>query len=169
MKEIILKEDRYGLYYICEPNKIHSTDFLVVNAKYRDSTKQIIEIDFLTDKNLYGERKMIKELIEKYKKIKEETIIIKENIPPKIETIQLEREFPIEVIASTIENRLLAPLEDIEDLVAAGNALNKIWDAIVGGESDFLNINYRDEMSNICDQFDAILQAAKDSRKNIEE
>ena len=60
MKEIILKEDRYGLYYICEPNKIHSTDFLVVNAKYRDSTKQIIEIDFLTDKNLYGERKMIK-------------------------------------------------------------------------------------------------------------
>lgn len=58
---------------------------------------------------------MIKELIEKYKKIKEETIIIKENIPPKIETIQLEREFPIEVIASTLENRLLAPLEDIED------------------------------------------------------
>ena len=50
MKEIILKEDRYGLYYICEPNKIHSTDFLVLNAKYRDSTKQIIEIDFLTDK-----------------------------------------------------------------------------------------------------------------------
>ena len=59
-KEIILKEDRYGLYYICESNKIHSTDFLVVNAKYRDFTNQIIEIDFLTDKNLYGERKMIK-------------------------------------------------------------------------------------------------------------
>lgn len=62
-----------------------------------------------------------------------------------------------------------ASLEDIEDLEAAGNALNKIWDAIVGGESDFLNTNYRDEISNICDQFDAILQAAKDTRKDIEE
>lgn len=62
-----------------------------------------------------------------------------------------------------------ASLEDIEDLEAAGNALNRIWDAIVGGESDFLNTNYRDEISNICDQFDAILQAAKDSRKDIEE
>ena len=62
-----------------------------------------------------------------------------------------------------------ASLEDIEDLEAAGDALNRIWDAIVGGESDFLNINYRDEISSICDQFDAILQAAKDSRKDIEE
>lgn len=62
-----------------------------------------------------------------------------------------------------------ASLEDIEDLEAAGNALNKIWDAIVGGESDFLNTNYRDEISSICDQFDAILQAAKDTRKDIEE
>ena len=72
-----------------------------------------------------------------------------------------------EDIAEGDENK--ASLEDIEDLEAAGNALNKIWDAIVGGESDFLNINYRDEMSDICDQFDAILQAAKDSRKDIEE
>lgn len=62
-----------------------------------------------------------------------------------------------------------ASLEDIEDLEAAGDALNRIWDAIVGGESDFLNINYRDEISSICDQFDAILQAVKDSRKDIEE
>lgn len=62
-----------------------------------------------------------------------------------------------------------ASLEDIEDLEAAGDALNRIWDAIVGGESDFLNINYRDEISSICDQFDVILQAAKDSRKDIEE
>lgn len=58
---------------------------------------------------------MIKELIEKYKKLKKETVIIKEYGSPKIETVQLEREFPIEVIASTLENRLLVPLEDIED------------------------------------------------------
>lgn len=62
-----------------------------------------------------------------------------------------------------------ASLEDIADLEAAGDALNKIWDAIVGGETDFLNTNYRDEISSICDQLDAILQAAKDSRKDIEE
>ena len=72
-----------------------------------------------------------------------------------------------EDIAEGDENK--ASLEDIEDLEAAGDALNRIWDAIVGGESDFLNINYRDEISSICDQFDAILQAAKDSRKDIEE
>ena len=62
-----------------------------------------------------------------------------------------------------------ATLEDIADLEAAGDALNRIWDAIVGGESDFLNMNYRDEISSICDQFDAILQAAKDTIKDIEE
>lgn len=72
-----------------------------------------------------------------------------------------------EDITESDENK--ASLEDIEDLEAAGDALNRIWDAIVGGESDFLNINYRDEISSICDQFDAILQAAKDSRKDIEE
>ena len=60
MKDIILQEDSYGLYYICEPNKIHSTNFLVVNAKYRDSTKQIIEIDFLTCEDIYGEKRMMK-------------------------------------------------------------------------------------------------------------
>lgn len=63
----------------------------------------------------------------------------------------------------------VATQEDIADLEAVGDALNKIWDAIVGGESDFLNVNYREEISNICDQFDAILQAAKDTIKDIEE
>lgn len=61
---------------------------------------------------------MIKELIEKYKKLKKETVIIKEYGSPKIETVQLEREFPIEVIASIFENRLFAPLEEIEDFAS---------------------------------------------------
>ena len=58
---------------------------------------------------------MIKEFIQKYKNLKTKTIILKEYKRPKTETIKLEREFPIEVIAATLENRLLAPLEDIED------------------------------------------------------
>lgn len=58
---------------------------------------------------------MIKELIQKYKNLKTETTIIKEYKTPKVETKKLEREFPIEVIAASFENRLLAPLEAIED------------------------------------------------------
>lgn len=58
---------------------------------------------------------MIKEIIQKYKNIKTEANIVKEYIAPKVETIKLEREFPIEIIASTIENRALAPLEELED------------------------------------------------------
>lgn len=61
-----------------------------------------------------------------------------------------------------------ASLEDIEDLEAAGNALNRIWDAIVGGESDFLN-TYRDDLAEICDSLDNILQKAKESRNGLEE
>lgn len=61
-----------------------------------------------------------------------------------------------------------ASLEDIEDLEAAGDALNRIWDAIVGGESDFLN-TYRDDLAEICDSLDNILQKAKESRNGLEE
>ena len=60
---------------------------------------------------------MIKEFIQKYKNLKTETIILKEYKRPKTETIKLEREFPIEVIASIFESRLFAPLEEIEDFV----------------------------------------------------
>lgn len=61
-----------------------------------------------------------------------------------------------------------ASLEDIEDLEAAGDALNRIWDAVVGGESDFLN-TYRDDLAEICDSLDNILQKAKESRNGLEE
>lgn len=61
-----------------------------------------------------------------------------------------------------------ASLEDIEDLEAAGDALNRIWDAIAGGESDFLN-TYRDDLAEICDSLDNILQKAKESRNGLEE
>ena len=61
---------------------------------------------------------MIKHLIEKYKNLKTETVIIKEYKTPKIETIKLEREFPIEVIASIFEGRLFAPLKEIEDFAS---------------------------------------------------
>lgn len=71
-----------------------------------------------------------------------------------------------EDITEDDENK--ASLEDIEDLEAAGDALNRIWDAIVGGESDFLN-TYRDDLAEICDSLDNILQKAKESRNGLEE
>lgn len=58
---------------------------------------------------------MIKELIQKYKKLKIDTTAVKRYVEPKVETVNLEREFPIEIIASTMENRALAPLEELED------------------------------------------------------
>ena len=61
---------------------------------------------------------MIKELIQKYKNVKTETIKVKEYkeyIAPKVETVKLEREFSIEIIASTMENRALASSEELED------------------------------------------------------
>ncbi len=58
---------------------------------------------------------MIKELIQKYKNLKTDTATIKKYKTTKVETAKLEREFPIEVIAATLENRALAPLEDLED------------------------------------------------------
>lgn len=61
---------------------------------------------------------MIKELIQKYKNIKTEANIVKEYIAPKVETVKLEREFPIEVIASIFEGRLFAPLNEIEEFAS---------------------------------------------------
>lgn len=61
-----------------------------------------------------------------------------------------------------------ASLEDIEDLENAGDAVNKLWDACIGGESDFLN-TYRDDLAEICDSLDNILQKAKESRNGLEE
>ena len=58
---------------------------------------------------------MIKEFIQKYKNLKHQTALVKDYTVSKTETVNLEREFPIEVIASTIENRALAPLEKIEE------------------------------------------------------
>lgn len=63
----------------------------------------------------------------------------------------------------------VASLIDIQDLEACGDALNKLYDAAVGGESDFLNANYRDELAQLCDRLDKILQTAKETRKGIEE
>lgn len=63
----------------------------------------------------------------------------------------------------------VASLIDIQDLEACGDALNKLYDAAVGGESDFLNVNYRDELAQLCDRLDKILQTAKETRKGIEE
>ncbi len=73
---------------------------------------------------------MIKELIQKYKKLKIETTTVKEYTAPKVETVNLEREFPIEIIASTMENRALAPLEDLEDF----------WSFITNEEVSLSNI-----------------------------
>ena len=61
---------------------------------------------------------MIKELIQKYKNLKNDTTTIKKYKATKVETAKLEREFPIEVIASIFESRLFAPLDEIEDLVS---------------------------------------------------
>lgn len=58
---------------------------------------------------------MKKDIIKKYKKIKNELEQIKDKKEIYVETENLEKEFPIEVIASTLENRFLAPLEDIEN------------------------------------------------------
>lgn len=60
---------------------------------------------------------MRKELLQKYKNLKTDTTTIKKYKTTKIETTKLEREFPIEVIASIFESRLFAPLEEIEDFV----------------------------------------------------
>lgn len=58
---------------------------------------------------------MKKETLKKnYKKLKEEAMIIKENNFC-AETNNLEKEYPIEVIASTFENRLLADYELLID------------------------------------------------------
>ena len=73
---------------------------------------------------------MIKELIQKYKNIKTEANIVKEYTVTKVETVKLEREFPIEIIASTIENRALAPLEELEDF----------WSFITNEEVSLSNI-----------------------------
>ena len=61
-----------------------------------------------------------------------------------------------------------ASLEDVQDLENAGDAVNKLWDACIGGESDFLN-TYRDDLAEICDSLDNILQKAKESRNGLEE
>lgn len=59
----------------------------------------------------------------------------------------------------------IASIEDIEDLEKAGDALNILWDAIEGGESEYL-AEYKGDIADICDNLDKILQIAKESRKN---
>ena len=71
-----------------------------------------------------------------------------------------------EDITEDDENK--ASLEDVQDLENAGDAVNKLWDACIGGESDFLN-TYRDDLAEICDSLDNILQKAKESRNGLEE
>lgn len=71
-----------------------------------------------------------------------------------------------EDITESDENK--ASLEDVQDLENAGDAVNKLWDACIGGESDFLN-TYRDDLAEICDSLDNILQKAKESRNGLEE
>ena len=71
-----------------------------------------------------------------------------------------------EDITEDDENK--ASLEDVQDLEDAGDAVNKLWDACIGGESDFLN-TYRDDLAEICDSLDNILQKAKESRNGLEE
>lgn len=58
---------------------------------------------------------MKKDILKKYKKIKNELEQINNKNEIYVETENLERIFPIEVIASTLENRLLASLEEIKD------------------------------------------------------
>ena len=89
---------------------------------------------------------MIKELIQKYKKLKIETTTVKKYTQPKVETVNLEREFPIEIIASTMENRALAPLEDLEDF----------WSFITNEEVNLSNIQ------SICDMIFAVIDVSSD-------
>lgn len=58
---------------------------------------------------------MKKNILKKYKKLKNELEQIKSVHEVYVETENLERTFSIEVIASTLENRLLAPLDEIKD------------------------------------------------------
>lgn len=58
---------------------------------------------------------MKKNILKKYKKLKNELEQIKSEHEVYVETENLERTFSIEVIASTLENRLLAPLDEIKD------------------------------------------------------
>ena len=80
-----------------------------------------------------------------------------------------------EYIENIIDNNILtesdhdesriASIEDIRDLRTASDALQDLWDAIEGGESEYL-AEYKGDIADICDNLDKILQIAKESRKN---
>lgn len=50
--------------------------------------------------------------------------------------------------------------DDVEDLQGLVNILNKLYDAIQAGETEFLN-DYREQIAEACDTFEEILKKAK--------
>lgn len=118
-------------------------------SNFEKSMDALDEIDRLAN----GDEKLAKlgrELgLADFKKYLQDNHLLKEDIQENIEEI--------------------ASISDIEDLETIGDALDKLYNVVIGGESDFLNINYRDELADICDRFDKILQAAKESRKSVDQ
>lgn len=66
------------------------------------------------------------------------------------------------------EDEVHASIADVEDLNKAGDSVNRLWDVIVGGESEFLS-KYRDDIASICDKLNNILDTANKSRENLPE